>query len=53
MKKSLSDLTGIFKDCLSAAIDKRLRGKVPEGLGAAASTENMIKDQIAKNIRGI
>lgn len=53
MEKSMENLTGMFKGSLEAAVNQRLRGKVPEGLGAAASTEGMLKDQIAKNIRGL
>lgn len=53
MEESLANTTKIFKDSLAAAIQSRLKGKTPEGLGSAASAENMLKDQIAKNIRGI
>lgn len=52
MEKSLAALTKMYKDNLAEGIQQRLRGKTPEGLGGAAGTENMIKDQIAKNIRG-
>lgn len=53
MKKSLKTLSDVFKSSLSGAVQTRLRGKTPEGLGAAAASENMIADQIAKNIRGL
>ncbi len=52
MEKSLASVQGIFKASLEAAVKDRLRGKTPEGLGGAATTENALKDQIAKNIRG-
>lgn len=53
MEKSLASTMEIFKGSLGAALKTKLRGKVPEGLGAAAATENMMKDQIARNIRGL
>lgn len=52
MEKSLKGTMDVFRDSLKVAIETRLKGKTPEGLGGAASAENMIKDQIAKNIRG-
>lgn len=52
MKTSLKTVKEVFKDSLAAAINERLKGKTPEGLGGAARTENLIVDQIAKNIRG-
>ena len=52
MEESLKQTVDLFKESLNAALTERLRGKTPEGLGGAASAENMIKDQIAKNIRG-
>ena len=53
MEKSLSKLTDTFKGSLQAAVESRLRGKTPAGLGNAASAENMLRDQIARNIRGL
>lgn len=53
MKKSLKTTMDVFKSSLSGAVQTKLRGKTPEGLGAAAASENMIADQIAKNIRGL
>ena len=53
MEKSLSKLTETFKGSLQAAVESRLRGKTPAGLGNAASAENMLRDQIARNIRGL
>lgn len=53
MEESLKSLTGMFQDSVGAAVKGRLRGKTPEGLGAAASGENSLADQIAKNIRGL
>ena len=41
------------KATLQAAVESRLRGKTPAGLGNAASAENMLRDQIARNIRGL
>lgn len=52
MEASLTKVQGTFLSCLQAAVNQRLRGKTPEGLGGAANTENAIKDEIAKNIRG-
>ena len=52
MEKSLASTMELFRDSLKMAIETRLKGKTPGGLGGAASAENMIKDQIAKNIRG-
>lgn len=53
MEKSLANTTEVFQNSLGAALKTKLRGKVPEGLGVAAATENMLRDQIAKNIRGL
>jgi len=53
MEKSLSKLTETFKGSLQTAVESRLRGKTPAGLGNAASAENMLRDQIARNIRGL
>lgn len=52
MEKSLAHVQQVFKDSLEAAVTARLRGRTPEGLGGAATAENDMKDQIAKNIRG-
>lgn len=52
MKASLEKTKELFKTSLSEAVNQKLRGKTPAGLGGAASAENAIKDQIAKNIRG-
>ncbi len=52
MEKSLARVQEIFKASLEVAVKERLRGKTPEGLGGAATAENAIKDQIARNIRG-
>lgn len=52
MEKSLERTQEVFKAALEAAVKERLRGKTPEGLGGAATSENAMKDQIAKNIRG-
>lgn len=53
MEETLKNTTEVFKESLATAIQARLKGKTPEGLGGAASAENMIRDQIAKNIRGL
>lgn len=53
MEESLKETTEMFKESLEVAIKARLKGKTPEGLGGAASPENLIRSQIAKNIRGI
>lgn len=52
MEETLKNTTKIFKDSLEVAIKSRLKGKTPEGLGGAASAENLLRDQIARNIRG-
>jgi len=52
MEESLKNTMEVFGECLKAAVESRLRGKTPEGLGGAASATNLVKDQIAKNIRG-
>ncbi len=52
MTASLEKTKEIFKTCLSEAVNQKLRGKTPLGLGGAAQAENAFKDQIAKNIRG-
>ncbi len=53
MEETLKKTTQVFKDSLAVAIQTRLKGKTPEGLGGAASSENLLRDQIAKNIRGL
>lgn len=53
MEETLKSTTAVFKESLASAIQTRLKGKTPEGLGGAASSENLIRDQIAKNIRGL
>lgn len=53
MEETLKATEQIFKDSLAGAVQARLKGKTPEGLGRAASAENMLRDQIARNIRGI
>lgn len=52
MEKSLASTKELFKASLAEAVNQRLRGKTPAGLGGAANAENAVKDQIAKNIRG-
>lgn len=52
MEKSLGQVQDIFKASVEAAVKDRLRGKTPEGLGGAARTENAMRDEIARNIRG-
>nr|DAO07094.1 MAG TPA: Major head protein [Caudoviricetes sp.] len=53
MENSLKKTQEIFKESLSAAVTERLKGKTPEGLGNATSAENLLRDQIAKNVRGL
>lgn len=53
MESGLKQTQEIFKESLSAAVKERLKGKTPEGLGNATSAENLLRDQIAKNIRGL
>lgn len=53
MEETLKNTTKVFKDSLAVAIQSRLKGKTPEGLGGAASAENLLRDQIARNVRGL
>ena len=53
MEETLKNTTEIFKESLAVAVQTRLKGRTPEGLGGAASAENLLRDQIAKNIRGL
>ncbi len=53
MEETLKATTQIFKDSLAGAVQARLKGRTPEGLGRAATSENLLRDQIARNIRGI
>lgn len=53
MEETLKNTTAVFKESLASAIQTRLKGKTPEGLGGAASSENLLRDQIARNIRGL
>ena len=53
METSLKNVVTMYKNSLEEGIKKQLKGKVPEGLGAAGMTENLLRDQIAKNIRGL
>ena len=53
MEETLKNTMAVFKGSLEAAVKTRLKGKTPEGLGGAASAENLLRDQIAKNIRGL
>lgn len=53
MEETLKNTTTVFKESLASAIQTRLKGRTPEGLGGAASSENLLRDQIAKNIRGL
>ena len=53
MEETLKNTTKVFKDSLAVAIQSRLKGKTPEGLGGAASAENLLIDQIARNVRGL
>lgn len=52
MKDGLEKIKEAFKGSLTTAVNERLRGKTPAGLGGAARSENAMQDQIAKNIRG-
>lgn len=52
MATSLEAVTETFKICLAEAVNQKLKGKTPAGLGGAAHAENATKDLIAKNIRG-
>ena len=53
MEETLKNTMQIFKDSLASAVQTRLKGKTPEGLGNAASAEGLLRDQIARNIRGL
>lgn len=53
MEESLKNMKENFQTSIASAIQNRLRGKTPEGLGKAATTENLLRDEIARNIRGL
>jgi hypothetical protein len=53
MEETLASTTKVFKESLAEAVRNKLKGRTPEGLGGAASAENLLRDQIAKNVRGI
>lgn len=53
MEETLKNTAAVFKESLASAIQTRLKGKTPEGLGGAASSENLLRDQIARNVRGL
>lgn len=52
MEKSYEHTIKTFRDCFSSAITERLKGKTPEGLGRSAAGESLLREQIAKNVRG-
>lgn len=52
MEKSLQTVTQVFRETLKIAVNERLRGKTPAGLGQASSKENQLNDEIAKAVRG-
>ena len=52
MTTHLEKVTDVFKKCLEEAVNYKLRGKTPAGLGGAAKAENALQDQIAQRIRG-
>lgn len=51
MRATLEVLKVDFKTCLADALKEKIKGKTPLGLGGTG-TENSIKEQIARNIRG-
>ena len=53
MEETLSSVTTAFKASIESAVNEKLRGKTPEGLGMAGTSMNLFRDQIAKNIRGL
>ena len=52
MEKSYEHTLKTFRGCFSAAITERLKGKTPEGLGKSAAGESLLREEIAKRIRG-
>lgn len=52
MTKSLIAVQEMFKSSLELALKEKVRGKTPAGLGSAGKTENSMRDEIARNIRG-
>ncbi len=52
MTKSLEMVKEVFKESLAQAINEKLKGKTPEGLGRAGVSENAIRDEISKAVRG-
>lgn len=53
MEETLKHTTEVFKESLATAIQTRLKGKTPEGIRGAASSTNLIREQIGRNIRGL
>lgn len=52
MEETLKSATEIFKESLASAVQSRLKGKTPEGLGNAVSADSLLRAQIEKNIMG-
>lgn len=53
MAASLEKLGKVYQEELEGGIKERLKGKTPEGLGAAGSlTDSLVNAEIAKRIRG-
>ncbi len=53
MTKGLDSLIPIYREAIEAGVKEKLRGKTPEGLGNAGGGENLLRAQIAKNVRGL
>lgn len=52
MEKSLATVLETYKSSIELAFKEKVRGKTPAGLGSAEKTENSMRDEIARNIRG-
>ena len=53
MKTGLNHLIPLYRASIEAGVKEKLRGKTPEGLGSAGGGENLLRAQIAKNVRGL
>lgn len=53
MKKGLDRLIPLYRASIEAGVKEKLRGKTPEGLGSSGGGENLLRAQIAKNVRGL
>lgn len=53
MTEGIHALIPVYRAAIEAGVKEKLRGKTPEGLGNAGGGENLLRAQIAKNVRGL